>query len=201
MRARLARHTPLKLATAGTTAAAVLVPVRPSAGGGFELVLTRRSGDLENHPGQVAFPGGVVDASDDGVVHTALREAQEELSVPPERVEVLGRLDDALTVTGFHVAPVVGLLPADLELRADPKEVARVFALPLPLLNDTARWRQQIHHWRGNEVAAWHLDFDGEDIWGATARILRGFADILWRSGEGTTHASDVLSEAKSTTT
>jgi 8-oxo-dGTP pyrophosphatase MutT (NUDIX family) len=161
--------------------AAVLVLFRPEARSPdrLDLVLTRRSLDLPTHSGQVAFAGGTCEPADRDVVDTALREAREELGVPGDAILTIGRLDDLDTTTGYHVSPVVGQLTRPVSLVPDATEVARVFFVPLDLLLDDALWHQKIHRYGGEDVSLWHFDYDGEDIWGVTATILRGLIQLL----------------------
>lgn len=164
---------------AGFTPAAVLVPV---VVGGVEptLLLTRRSAHLHDHPGQIAFPGGRVDASDTSPEATALREAQEEIGLSPEQVELIGRLPDYyITASGFRVTPVVGLLRGPLQLRLDTFEVAEAFETPLSFLLDPAnRRRGRIEH-QGITREFWAMPWQGYDIWGATAGMIVSFAEHL----------------------
>ncbi len=184
MLAALRSFRPRTFPPAGLKPSAVLVPLRPCLGDAeaLELILTRRADTLGSHAGQVSFPGGRIDTGDAGPEATALREMHEELGVPPHKVELLGRLDDMPTVTGYHVAPVAGLLPADVVMQPSPLEVARVFSVPLEYLLDEASWTSQQHVWGKHTMDVWHLPFDGEDVWGATAHILRGLVELL-RSG------------------
>ena len=185
VRAAVSRYDPLTLSPGSARCSAVLVPLRGSADepDRLEVVLTRRAEELGHHAGQVSFPGGGIEQEDAGPEEAALREAEEELGIPPARVELIGRLDDMLTVTGFHVVPVVGVIAPDLILRPDANEVARVFAVPLGALMQADRWERREHNWRGSRVQAWHLPWDGEDVWGATAYMLRGLIEILARAG------------------
>lgn len=164
---------------AGFTPAAVLVPV---VVGGDEptLLLTRRSAHLHDHPGQIAFPGGRVDAGDTSPEATALREAQEEIGLSPEQVELIGRLPDYyITASGFRVTPVVGLLRGPLQLRLDAFEVAEAFETPLSFLLDPAnRRRGRIEH-QGITREFWAMPWQGYDIWGATAGMIVSFAEHL----------------------
>lgn len=164
---------------AGFTAAAVLVPV---VVGGVEptLLLTRRSAHLHDHPGQIAFPGGRVDAGDTSPEATALREAQEEIGLAPEQVELIGRLPDYyITASGFRVTPVVGLLRTPLQLQLDAFEVAEAFETPLSFLLDPAnRRRGSIEH-QGITREFWAMPWQGYDIWGATAGMIVSFAEHL----------------------
>lgn len=164
---------------AGFTPAAVLVPV---VVGGDEptLLLTRRSAHLHDHPGQIAFPGGRVDAGDTSPEATALREAQEEIGLSPEQVELIGRLPDYyITASGFRVTPVVGLLRTPLQLQLDAFEVAEAFETPLSFLLDPAnRRRGRIEH-QGITREFWAMPWQGYDIWGATAGMIVSFAEHL----------------------
>lgn len=166
---------------AGFTPAAVLVPV---VVGGVEptLLLTRRSAHLHDHPGQIAFPGGRVDAGDTSPEATALREAQEEIGLAPEQVELIGRLPDYyITASGFRVTPVVGLLRGPLQLRLDAFEVAEAFETPLSFLLDPAnRRRGRIEH-QGITREFWAMPWQGYDIWGATAGMIVSFAEHLMK--------------------
>jgi len=179
---------PLHLPVGSFRPAAVLAPLRPLPQDpeALELVLTRRTTDLTAHAGQVSFPGGRIDEADGSAELAALRELQEELGVASRDVEVVGHLDHMLTVTGYHITPVVGLLTAGVALEPEPREVARVFAVPLDRLLDEAGWELLPHHWNGRVFHSWHFPWDGEDVWGATARMLRGFVELLWsRSSAG----------------
>ncbi|MEZ4272310.1 MAG: CoA pyrophosphatase [Myxococcota bacterium] len=181
IRRRLATYRPLCLPADGARRAAVLLPLRWMSDplGGLELILTRRAEHLPTHAGQVALPGGNM-MPRISTRKRLPREAGEELGIPAEHVEVLGRLDDMLTITGFHVVPVVGALRGQVILRPDPREVERAFTVPLAVLLDPAVWESRLHPWKGSAVRIWHVAFDGEDIWGATAAMLRRFVEVLW---------------------
>lgn len=153
-----------------TTPAAVLVPVihrpRPT------LLLTVRHGDMRNHAGQVAFPGGRIDPGDKDEEAAALREAHEELGIEAANVELVGRLDRYRTGSDFCVTPIVGLLPPDLPLTPQPLEVAEYFEAPLDQLTDPARQVEEEIEWRGRRRRYWRIDYEGYNIWGATAGMI-----------------------------
>ncbi len=144
-----------------------------------QLLLTRRTAHLKRHAGQVAFPGGRQDEGDAGPVATALREAQEEVSLPADVVEVLGTLDPYRTGTGFLVTPVVGVVPPGLTLRADPAEVDTLFHVPLAHVIDPANHVQESAMWQGRQRQYWTIRHDRFHIWGATAGMIVAFSQRL----------------------
>lgn len=159
-------------------AAAVLLPVSLEPRGA-RLYLTIRSSRLKHHPGQVAFPGGKLEADDAGAAAAALREAQEEIALPPENVEVLGTLPSHETVTGFEVTPVVGLLRGPFRPVPEPGEVQEVFTVPLELVITPSRFSVERRRWRGDWRRFYTVPHGPYYIWGATARILRALADRM----------------------
>lgn len=158
-------------------AAGVLVPVLCGYGAP-RVILTKRSSALRHHPGQIAFPGGRQDATDPDITATALREASEEIGLDPAMVEVLGALPRHETVTGFDVTPVLGRVRAPFLPRAQVGEVDEVFDVPLSHLLDPGRFRVEKRRWRGEWRRYYTVPFGPYYIWGATARILRGMADL-----------------------
>ena len=169
--------------------AAVLVPLvdRPS---GVSVLLTRRADHLRRHAGQVSFPGGRADPGDRDETATALREAHEEIGLPPERVEVLGALPADLTITGFAVRPVIALVHPPFDLRIDRNEVADTFEVPLRFLMDPRNHRRhELRHAQGVRAflsMPWsQVRDDGTQvehfIWGATASMLRNLYRALAR--------------------
>ncbi|MDR0717985.1 MAG: CoA pyrophosphatase [Azoarcus sp.] len=161
--------------------AAVLVPLVLHGDGedGLTVLLTRRTDHLHHHPGQISFPGGGMEAGDVSAEAAALRETEEEIGLPPERVEVIGRLPDYLTGTGFRVTPVVGLSRPPLALRLDDFEVAEVFEVPLAHFLDPAR-HQRYSLRVGGELRHFHaMPYGDYFIWGATAGMLMSLYRLL----------------------
>ncbi len=152
--------------------AAVLVAVWQG-----RVLLTQRASGLKHHPGQIAFPGGKVDAGDDGVIGAALREAWEEIGLAPENVTVLGTLPAHETVTGYRITPVLGLVRAAFDVVLQKAEVAEVFSVPLAHVTKPAHFAIEQREWRGVWRRYYAVPYGPYYIWGATARILRGLAD------------------------
>ena len=158
-------------------AAAVLVPIvygeRPG------VLLTKRSATLKSHAGQVAFPGGRIERTDASIEAAALREAEEEVGLPPRYVEVVGRLPDYLTGTGFRISPVLALLPDGLALTPSEAEVEAIFTLPLSVLLDPDAPERRRALFRGRMREFWVWPHPDHYIWGATAAILVHLAHRL----------------------
>ena len=156
---------------AAVTAAAVLVPIvdHPS---GLTVIFTKRTSHLKAHSGQVSFPGGRAEPHDPTPESTALREAHEEIGLAMERVEVLARLPEYHTRTGFCVTPVVGLVTPPVELIPDPREVEEVFEVPLAHLLDPANHLRETRELQGRTVGYYVMRYGGRTIWGATAGML-----------------------------
>jgi 8-oxo-dGTP pyrophosphatase MutT (NUDIX family) len=157
------------------TVAAVLVPVIAHAAG-LTVLFTQRTAHLKAHSGQVSFPGGRAEPADASPEDTALREAEEEIGLPRSRVELLGRLPEYFTRTGFRVTPVVGLIEPPLALSPDPGEVESVFEVPLAFLLDTRNHQRHTREFQGATVGYYAMPYkaaEGERyIWGATAGML-----------------------------
>ena len=151
------------------TAAAVLVGITDRANPG--VLLTVRRENLRTHAGQIAFPGGRSEPGEDSVA-TALREAYEELALDPFAADVVGRLGDYRTVTGFVVAPIVAVVPPDLRLSPHEPEVADWFEAPLDFLVDPSNQQLQTAVFGGLERRYWQIEWNGRRIWGATAAMI-----------------------------
>ncbi len=162
-------------ASEGADLAAVLVPLFADEAGDVRVVLTKRPMTMPTHAGHIAFPGGRPDPGDGGPVTTALREAEEEVGIDPESVEVLGFLPVIHTVEfTLFVVPVVGRLPGVPDLRPSPREVAKVYLPKVEDLADDGGWRYEL--WRGRRV--WFFDLEGDVLWGATARMVRDLVGL-----------------------
>ena len=157
-------------------AAGVLVGVMDGPDGP-SVLLTKRSSKLKHHPGQIAFPGGKVDPDDLGPVQAALREAHEEVGLPPENVRVIGTMPTHETVTLFTVTPVLALIETDFTPVPEVGEVDEVFTVPLSHVTNPDRFSVEGRHWRGTRRHYFTVPYGPYYIWGATARILRGLAD------------------------
>lgn len=159
-------------------AAAVLVPLvdRPQS---MSVLLTLRNSSLPHHAGQISFPGGRIEATDTSAADTALRETKEEIGLARESIEVVGRLDDYITGTGFLVAPIVGLIRPPYTLAPDPSEVEAVFEVPLAFFLDPANHRRESRMFNGVERRFYAMPYGDKYIWGATAAMLMNLYDLL----------------------
>jgi len=158
--------------------AAVLIPIvlRPE---GLTVLLTRRTEHLSNHPGQISFPGGRTEADDADAEQAALRESSEEIGLAPERVRLLGRLDDYITRTGFVVTPVVGLVTPPFNLELDAFEVDEAFEVPLAFLLDPQNHQRHSRMLYGKERFFYAMPYGDHFIWGATAGMLVNLSQVL----------------------
>jgi len=177
--AGLSRRPRRTLDRSDLVSAAVLVPVTDR--GEPHLLFTKKTSSVPHHKGQFSFPGGIVDLRDGSRVETALREAWEEIHLPAEAVEVLGLLDDTETrATNFIITPVVGIVRGPVVFRPDGREIERVLEVPLATLRDPAIFRTEIWERNGepHPVLFYHVSA-ADVIWGATARILSQFLELL----------------------
>ncbi|MBW6416271.1 CoA pyrophosphatase [Celeribacter sp. PS-C1] len=156
--------------------AGVLIPIR-SAPDGARVILTKRSSALKHHPGQIAFPGGRVDPTDHDHIAAALREAYEEIGLPPSNVEILGELPSHQTVTQFEMFPVLGWIRDDFIPLPEAGEVSEIFEVPLEHVLNADNFSIQSRRWRGQVRSFYTVPYGPYYIWGATARILRVLAD------------------------
>lgn len=160
------------------TSAAVLVPIvaHPDR---LTVLLTRRTAHLHAHAGQISFPGGRVDPCDTDAADCALREAEEEVGLPRDLTEIVGRLDTYQTRTGYEIVPVVGIVRPPFTLRPDPFEVAEAFEVPLDFVVDPANHRRDSRMFQGTERHFWAMPFGTYYIWGATAGMLVNLSEVL----------------------
>lgn len=158
--------------------AAVLVPIvlRPQ----LTVLLTQRANDMPSHPGQISFPGGKVEERDANPLACALREAQEEIGLPPEFVEPLGYLDSYRTGSGFQITPIVAFVRPGFTSVLDPREVLEVFEVPLSFLMDGANHEKASREWRGRQRSYYAMPYQGRYIWGATAGMLKNMHHRLF---------------------
>ena len=162
----------------GLRGAAVLIAIQ-NQDGKPHIILTKRSYALKNHPGQVAFPGGKIDPCDATAIQAALREAQEEIALPSTQVEILGSLPDHITVTGFRVTPVVASIEGSFNPVPEAGEVDEVFRVPFDFLMHPSNYTICKRRFMGHDRRYYTVPYGPYYIWGATARILRAFADCL----------------------
>jgi 8-oxo-dGTP pyrophosphatase MutT (NUDIX family) len=179
IRAKLQSHREAARTKWSARPAAVLVPLYWDEDQ-WHLLLTRRTDTVESHQGQVSFPGGMIEAGDSTPTEAALREAQEEIGVHPQDVEILGPIPSHLTVTQFEIVPILGVIPWPYALKINAAEVANTFGVPLKWLADPSNLesRFQIPSTQGRQLSIYtYRPYHGEVIWGATARIILS----LWK--------------------
>ena len=160
--------------------AAVLIALS-DFNGAPEVLLTKRASGLKHHPGQIAFPGGKRDPEDADLMATALREAQEEVALPANAVEIIGTLPAHETVTSFSVTPFIARVTTPFVPLSEPGEVAEVFSVPLSHLLDPRNYVIADRYWRGQTRYYYTVPYGPYYIWGATARMLRGLAEQVVR--------------------
>jgi len=159
--------------------ASVLIPLVPRRGGA-SVLLTRRADHLAIHAGQIAFPGGKLGPQDETALAAALREAQEEVGLAPDFVDVIGRLGDYHTATGFNIAPFIGIVRPGFMLVADASEVAEILEVPLQFFMTPSNHRVHGVIWRGRPRRFYAMPYRNHYIWGATAGILRHMYERLY---------------------
>lgn len=180
LRAQLSARTTITRVEWEARPAAVLVPLF-YADDDWHVLLTQRTNALTSHSGQVAFPGGRADPGDASPIETALRETEEEIGLPRERVTVIGQLDELLTVTQYRVTPIVGLIPWPTTFTPSPIEIDSIFGVPLRWLADTSNMTTTLREplIAGPPIPVYHFYFGDYDIWGATARMLLNLLEVV----------------------
>lgn len=159
--------------------AAVLMALTENGDDGPALVLTRRTERLKHHAGQISFPGGARESNDDSLEATALREAEEEVGLRRDEIEVVSRLAPHVTVTGFRVTPYVALVRGSAKLRPDPTEVAEVFSVPFGFFLDESNLRRHRRVFKGFRIPVYEYHFGERVIWGATAGMIVSLIQTL----------------------
>jgi 8-oxo-dGTP pyrophosphatase MutT (NUDIX family) len=162
--------------------AAVLVPLYQKEGQ-CHLLFTKRSDQVKYHKGEISFPGGMVDEEDRELIQTALREAREEIGLNEKDVEIIGLLDDIVTVTQFIVTPIVGHFPYPYPFQISPFEIAELIEVPLPFLLIQENFTEREISRMGRKEIIYAYQYGEHTIWGATARILKQFLDLVHLQG------------------
>jgi 8-oxo-dGTP pyrophosphatase MutT (NUDIX family) len=180
IRAQLATYEPAYIAQDDLPRAAVLLPLYDNKGE-THVLFTRRSELVEHHKGQISFPGGAFDETDRDLRHTAVRETFEEIGVAIDHVELIGQLDEMITVSNFLVRPFVGVItqPGPYPFAHSEIEVAEILEVPLAHLRDDVNVSAEPRVYQGREIMAYSYRWRDHLIWGATARILKQFLDLL----------------------
>ena len=176
--------TPKRINDPSLTPAAVML-LFYSKDGEHHVLLNRRTEEVEDHKGEISFPGGAVDSDDAGPQSTALRETQEEMGIQPESVEVLGQLDDVATGTNFVVTTFVGTIPYPYDYRPNPSEIAEVLEIPLRELLAPSCLREEVRWSDGVPTRAYSYAYGKHLIYGATAKILGQFLELVQGVGNG----------------
>lgn len=177
LKQNLAQRRKQRIVDASRTSAAVLVPIYYKQGQ-YYILLIKRTEWVEKHKGEISFPGGARNESDRTLLDTALRESAEEIGLAPDRVEVLGELDDEVSIkTSYIITPFVGLIPWPYQFKVDGVETEELIEVPISVLQDSGYSRQELRE--GKPVTTYFYNYQGRIIWGATARILNKFLGIL----------------------
>jgi len=181
LRRQLSVFTPRKITPSSNGEASVLFSLFELNGSPW-LLLTRRSKKLAAYRGHISFPGGMREESDSGAVDTAIRETNEELGIDPERIRVIGELNDYLSNEGVVVHSILGLLESTSGLKPQPEEVEYLLEVPLSFFLEHS---PRVERWEraGREFDVYFYDYKGEVIWGLTARMIRHFIDRFFQSG------------------
>lgn len=163
----------------GFMPAAVLLPLFEE-GGDYHLVFTKRTETVNYHKGQFSFPGGRPHPGDRSLLDTALREAWEEIGLPPKDVEVLGELDDIATyTTNFVISPFVAIIPFPHQFTANPAEVDEIIEVPMPVLRDKRNFEEEMVEVSGRPIMQYFYHYRDRVIYGATARIVKHFLEVV----------------------
>jgi 8-oxo-dGTP pyrophosphatase MutT (NUDIX family) len=175
----LQHHKKKKVTGENLKSSAVLVPLFHNEGQ-YHVLFAKRSEEVDFHKGQVCFPGGSPEPCDSSLLQTALREAEEEIGLKAKDVEILGELDDNPTLTsGYVISPFVAFIPYPYPFKLNHREVEEIFSVPLLALMDEANFTQDYYPTKDRIGPGYAYEYEGHIIWGATARILRQFIELL----------------------
>ena len=172
----------------GPVPAAVLLPLL-HGDGSWKILLTQRTEHLTHHGGEISFPGGVSQGDDHDLLTTALRECWEEVGIRPEDVEILGALDDIVSVHNYLVTPFVGVIPSPYPFTVSHDEIERLIVIPVAELLRPEIYRVEDWSWKGRQMPVSFFTSGEDEVWGLTAAILRQFLDLMQSAEQG---ASDV---------
>ena len=179
LRQALSQRQKRRITDANRVLSAVLVPIYQKQGE-YYILFTQRTEKVKDHKGQISFPGGAYEEKDGRLVNTALREAAEEIGLMPGDAEVLGELDDTATIgSGYIISPFVAAIPWPYQFKLDEWETDEIIEVPISALLDKDCVRQETDVLDGQVIPAYFYHYQGKVIWGATARILNQFLDIL----------------------
>lgn len=180
LRVRLASTRPIGIDAPQYRRASVLIPVVRD-GAGWSILFTRRAEHLVAHSGQIAFPGGAVE-QDESLEDAAVREAEEEVGIHRSAVELIGRLDDVITNSGYLVAPFVGVVHQPARYVMQESEVVEVFEVPVDALRHPSQPDVRYVTFRDRRYPAYYYVYEQREIWGLTGRMLKAFLDLVWQS-------------------
>lgn len=180
LREILARRPAIEIQAPEHRRACVLIPlIRKN--GGWSMLFTRRSQNLAAHSGQISFPGGALEGGE-SLEEAAMREAFEEVGIRPATVELIGRLDDVVTHSGFLVAPFVGIVHEPFEYVIEAAEVDEAFEVPIEALLDLANPEVRYVPFRDSQYPAYFYHYGPYEIWGLTGRIVKAMLDLVWQA-------------------
>ena len=180
LRGILAKRPAIEMDPRGLRRACVLIPLIRDHGR-WSILFTRRAENLAAHSGQIAFPGGAVEEGE-SLELAAKREAEEEVGIPQAAVELIGRLDDLITNSGYLVAPFVGLIHEPIEYVMQESEVVEIFEVPVDALLDPSKPEVRYVSFRNRKYPAYYYPYKQHEIWGLTGRMLKAYLDLVWLS-------------------
>jgi 8-oxo-dGTP pyrophosphatase MutT (NUDIX family) len=168
------------ISTKRLTRAAVLLPLFQKEGR-YHVLFTKRTERVKHHKGEISFPGGVVDEGDEDIEATALRETFEEIGLQRNNAEILGKLDDAVTISSAYlITPIVAEIVCPYPFSINEDEIEELIEIPLEAFLEEDRWINETYANGGKKILSYRFEYKGRIIWGATARIIRQFLDILF---------------------